>query len=448
MQVCRPSMTTRRVAVIGGGVAGVLAALAASRVGAKTTLFESSKRIGLSKALMPRLISDGSSEDDLVLPEAKSLAGASVDVRTGERVTSVQRAEGKVRLESASSRGRSAGFDSVVICTGAAAEAPELRGLSKPNVFLLKEPADYVKLSKGLDALQTVAVSGPIPLALKLGEILAAKGKRVQVYCGKGGLESQYSRPVAEEIRRSLTSGESAERLLLVDGPVDSILGVASVEAIVSGGSVRTCDAVVVVPGSVPSFPAVECQRGRGGGLLVDSSMSTTMPGVFAAGDSAEIRFKSGSVPARLFSTSRVGGEVAGTNAAGGRTSVAPSWAVEQTCFGLELCSAGLSEEEATAMGLDAATETGKSGEARFAREVRRETFVSMVYDTGTHQVYGLQIAGWRASALSSTASLIVSQGLTVEQLLHLESPYSPGFSHEDSPIALTAGKIRKPERA
>jgi pyruvate/2-oxoglutarate dehydrogenase complex dihydrolipoamide dehydrogenase (E3) component len=176
--------------------------------------------------------------------------------------------------------------------------------------------------------------------------------------------------------------------------------------------------------------------------------MSTSRPGVFAAGDSAEIKFKSGSVPARLFSTSRIGGEVAGTNAAGGRASATPSWAIEQKFFGWEFCSAGLSQEEAFAMGLEAATQTGSSSDTLFRREERRETVVSMVYDRETRQVYGLQIAGWRASSLSSAASLIVSLGLTVEQLLHLESPYSPGFSHDYSPIALTAGKIRKSEGA
>lgn len=180
--------------------------------------------------------------------------------------------------------------------------------------------------------------------------------------------------------------------------------------------------------------------------MLVDSSMSTSLPGVFAAGDSAEIKFKSSSVPARLFSTSRMGGEVAGTNAAGGRAAAAPSWAVEQTCFGLELCSAGLSEAEALAMGLEAATETGTTREAGSKREDGRETHVSVVYDTRTHQVYGLQVAGWRALALSGVASLIVSLGVTVEQLLYAESPYSPGLGSEDSPIALTVRKIRELE--
>jgi pyruvate/2-oxoglutarate dehydrogenase complex dihydrolipoamide dehydrogenase (E3) component len=172
--------------------------------------------------------------------------------------------------------------------------------------------------------------------------------------------------------------------------------------------------------------------------------MSTSLPGVFAAGDSAEIRFKSGSVPARLYSTSRMGGEVAGINAAGGKASAAPSWAVEQTYFGLEFCSAGLSEVEASAMGLDAATETGQSRDTRFSEgdDHRRETLVSLVFDRATHQVYGLQVAGWRASSLSTAASMIVSLGLTLDQLAHVEFPYSPGLSYEVSPIALTAGKI------
>jgi pyruvate/2-oxoglutarate dehydrogenase complex dihydrolipoamide dehydrogenase (E3) component len=168
--------------------------------------------------------------------------------------------------------------------------------------------------------------------------------------------------------------------------------------------------------------------------------MSTSLPGIFAAGDAAELRFKSGSVPARLHSSSRAGGEVAGVNASGGRAVAAPSWASEQAFFGLEFCSAGLTEEEARGMGLQAATGTGEARDARLG--AKRETFVSMVYDRENHQVYGMQIAGWRASSLSSVASLIVSLGLTAEQLVRVESPYLPGSSYEVSPIALTAGKI------
>jgi 3-phenylpropionate/trans-cinnamate dioxygenase ferredoxin reductase subunit len=431
-----------KVVVVGGGVAGLSAALAASRRGAETTLVESSKKVGLSKALFPLLISGERTEDDVVLPEVGSLAEAGVELRTGEAVASVDHKERKVRVGSSLSGGRGAtiGFDSLVICTGAASDVPQLRGLSKSNVFVLRGVADYLKLSAGVGALQDIAVSGPIPLALKIGEILAEKGKRVQVYCGKRGLEHQFSAPVAGAIRRHIHSRSKTEGVLLLDDSVDSILGVERAEAVVSSGSVRTCDGVVVIPRSVPAVPEVDCEKGGDGGLLVDASMSTSLPGIFAAGDSAELRFKSSSVSARLHSSSRMGGEVAGINASGGTALAAHSWAFEQAYFGLEFCSAGLTEEEAKAMGLQAVTETGDARDVRFG--VKRETFVSMVYDDETHQVYGMQIAGWRASSLSSTASLIVSRGLTAEQLVRVESPYLPGYSFEVSPIALTAGKI------
>ncbi len=429
-----------RVVVVGGGVAGLSAALAASGMGAKTTLLESSKKVGVSRALMPLLLSDGWTEDDLVLPQADALSGAGVQVRTGVTVESVQHREGIVRVSSSSA---GLGFDSVVLCTGAASDVPQLRGVTKPNVFVLREPADYLRLSKSLPSLETLVVSGPIPLGLKLGEILSAKGKRALVYCGKEGLARQFSESVAAAIRREASAMGEDRRLTLVDDSVDSILGVRTAEAVSSSGAVQTCDGVVVIPRSVPSFPKVECEKGRDGGLLVDSAMCTSLRGVYAAGDSAEIRFKSGSVPARLYSTSRMGGEVAGINAAGGKASAAPSWSVEQTYFGLEFCSAGLSEAEASAMGLEALTFDGASREVLRGGAGRpHETLVSIVYDAATHQVYGLQVAGWRASSLSSAASMIVSLGLTVEQLVHLETPYSPGSSYDVSPISLTAGKI------
>jgi pyruvate/2-oxoglutarate dehydrogenase complex dihydrolipoamide dehydrogenase (E3) component len=432
-----------KVVVVGGGVAGLSAALAASRRGAQTTLVESSKKVGLSKALFPLLISGERTEDGIILPEVASISEAGVELRTGETVTSVEHRERKIRV---GGRGTSIVFDALVICAGTANHAPQLRGLSKPNVFVLSAAEDYLKLSAGLGALQTIAVSGPIPLALKVGEIMAEKGLRVQIYCGKRGLADQFSAPVAGAIRRQVHARSGAGGVLLVDDSFDSILGVDRAEAVVSSGVVRTCDGVVVIPRSVPAPPDVDCEKGGNGGLLVDASMSTSLQGVFAAGDNAELRFKSSSVPARLYSSSRLGGQVAGINASGGKAVVSPSWAFEQAYFGLEFCSAGLTEEEARAMGLQAATETGEVRDDRLG--VKREIFVSMVYDRETHEVYGMQIAGWRASSLSSAASLIVSRGMKAEQLLLVESPYLPGSSYEVSPIALTAGKILGEKRS
>jgi pyruvate/2-oxoglutarate dehydrogenase complex dihydrolipoamide dehydrogenase (E3) component len=429
------------VVVVGGGVAGVSAALAAAEEGAKTTLLESSTRVGLSKALLPSLLAGDSGEDDIVLPEVASLERAGVDVMTGSTAIAVDHKEKSVRL--GQSPRASVVYDRLVICTGSHSERPTVRGLSKPNVFVLSGAVDYLELSSALEGLTRIAVSGPVPLALKIGEILAEKGLQIKVFCGKGGLSLQFSQPVASVIRRQASRRQS--RVELVDASIESILGVDKVEAVAYGGVVSTCDSVVMIPRSVPSLPKTECELGPNGGLLVDHSMSTSARGIFAAGDSAEFRFKSGSVPARLHSTSRMGGEVAGVNAAGGNALAVPSWAVEQKYFGVEFCSAGLTEGEAKVLGVRAAIEVAEFRQQ--GGDGDQATLVSMVYDRGTYEVYVLLVAGSRALQLSSAVSLIVSLGVKVNQLLHTESPYFPGSGYEFSPIALTARKILERKR-
>ncbi len=438
-------MKGRKVVVVGGGVAGVSAALAASRRGAETTIIEASRAVGLSRAHLPLLLTHGWREEDAYIPEASSLKAEGVRLRTETKAVSVRHAERELVLEPQGGAGNQAlGFDSLVVCAGAAREAPEMRGSAKPNVFLLDGPSDYLRLRDSLDSMKSLAVTGPVPLALKVGELLSARADEVRIFCGEGGLDGQFLGPVAEMIRAAASRRQKetkASRVSLVDGRVESILGLGKAEAVVSAGSVTNCDGVVIIPRSVPSVPIVECERGPQGGILVDTAMSTSLDNVFAAGDSTEIRHKSGSVAARLYSTSRMSGDVAGTNAAGGNARASPSWAVEQEYFGVELCSAGLREDEALAMGLKASSEAGIF-RAQGPSSSSKEILVSLVYDVETHEVYGMQLSGWRASAYSNEASLIVSLGLTVEQLTNMESPYLPGSSYESSPIGLTARRI------
>lgn len=432
-----------KVVVVGAGVAGVSAALAAGKMGADVALLESSAKAGVSKALLPSLLAGERTEDEVTVPEVASLADEGVELRTGTMVTRVDHEKKRIYLNSS---GSTIPFERVVICTGSSSELPRIRGISKPNVYVLKALGDYLRLSSDLDGLKKFVISGPVPLALKVGEILSGRGKRVQIYCGKDGLASQFSKPVASAIRLHSSRRGEGEPAELVDASLDSILGVDRAEAVSSEGNVLTCDAVVIIPRSLPFVPDVECERGRNGGILVDASMLTSLDGIFAAGDSAEFRFKSGSVPARLYSASRIGGEVAGSNAAGGAVTAAPSWSLEQVYFGVESCSAGLRQEEARSLGLKAATGIAEAREMSSGQT--KSTFVSLVYDSENLQVYGLQVAGWQALRLSSAVSLIVSLGVTVSQLLYIESPYLPDSGFEVSPIALTARKILESKRS
>jgi NADPH-dependent 2,4-dienoyl-CoA reductase/sulfur reductase-like enzyme len=215
--------------------------------------------------------------------------------------------------------------------------------------------------------------------------------------------------------------------------PLDAIVGLDRVEAVMSAGEVHPCDGAVILPRSLPCLPSVDCTKGDHGGAVVDDSMRTTSPVVFAAGDCAEIRCGSGSLPSRFHSSSLAMGEIAGVNAAGGAARASMSRCLALDLFGVEVCVAGLDADGARSAGLDA-VEFNALGE-------KGEPDASLVYDRVTLRLYGVQLAGRGALALSDYISLAVASGASLGDLAYQESPYLPSFNRDRSPISLTAGR-------
>jgi pyruvate/2-oxoglutarate dehydrogenase complex dihydrolipoamide dehydrogenase (E3) component len=227
-----------------------------------------------------------------------------------------------------------------------------------------------------------------------------------------------------------------------LNADIDAIVGTRRVEAVISAGMVYPCDGVVVLPRSSPLLPEVDCLLGDHGGVLVDRSMRTSSKDIFAAGDCAELRLGSASLPSRLHSSSRVMGEVAGLNAAGGtaRADLAGSMALD--VFGVQVCAAGIDVEEGVRAGLDVARADSEDEGGRGDGVLAADIYASVVYDRSTRRVHGIQVAGPGALSLSEYASLAVSSGAGLEALAYHESPYLPNFNEDKSPIALTASKV------
>ncbi len=422
------------VVVVGAGVAGVSAALAARRRGAETTLVEKSPNLGVSRAMLPVLLAREIAPESLSMDEARVLEAEGVRVRTASRAVKVEHARRRV-LHTSSGRIE---FDSLVLCTGSASLPPRARGSSKAGVFTLSGVDDYLRLASALDRVTSIAVAGPLDASMAIAGALLPRGKKLAVFCGRDAIGRNFSEAMARQVREAC----ARKNVVLVEKGVDAVLGVDRAEAVMSGGAVHPCDCVVLLPRMSPSLPDVGCEKGPCGGALVDSSMRTTIGCVYAAGSSAEVRFKSGSVAAPLYSSPREQATVAGINASGGNARAAFSWSSRQRLFDLEYASAGLRERDLSSMGLEVAqvcasfppVHVGSGG---------LPTEVSLVYDRGTHQVYGVQVTGPGAMGLADVASLIVGLGIAVEQLLHLEPPYDISSEGSPSPIALTARKIR-----
>src|SRR5208283_2709552 len=333
-----------RVLVAGGGVAGVAAAVSASRLGADVVLAEGSPGLPPNRSLLPLLLSGGVLPTQLEVADPDDLkARFGIDVRLGERVVSVHPPAGFART----SNGRIE-FDSAIMATGSSALPEEMRGASKKGVFTLRSLEDYLALSGALGGMSQIALLGPLPLSLIVAQALS-RVCRVSVFIGSAAPQ-KFAMRMLEAVSESAAS--RGARILLQ--PVDAIVGVNRVEAVVSSGEVHPCDGAVILPRTVPLLPSLDCAKGDHGGALVDGSMRTSIAGVFAAGDCAELRCGSASLPSRLHSSSLAMGEVAGINAGGRAARASMSRCMAMDVFGVEMCVAGLDADGARRAGLDA----------------------------------------------------------------------------------------------
>ncbi len=417
------------VIVAGGGISGIAAAITSSSLGSSVTLIEESEKIGTRKSDFHRVLQFGEYAIKSTDPEELKVRFG-IAIRLREKVVSADTNKRAVET----SRGRLR-YDSLIIATGCAPAPGAMKGISKKGVYLLHSLSDYAGLSRDLGNLSTVVILGSTPLALALAEYFAKKKIGVTIF--STSLLSPY---LSAPIKGILTERLKMNGVRIVESAVDSIAGMDRVEAVVSSGSVFPCETVVAFPRMVPKIPRIGVRLGNSGGVLVDRMMKTSEPGVFAAGDCAEVQIGISSSPLRLQSAAKVMGEVAGANASG-RSEVAHlSGTLGFVAFGLEFCAAGQTLEEATRAGFDAG-EFNYSDAGRGRDSESNIVSCSLIYDRNSHVLYGVQMADRRALSYADFASLAVSMNVRLEDLAYLESSYVPLLTGDESPVATTAKK-------
>ncbi|MGA2664908.1 MAG: FAD/NAD(P)-binding oxidoreductase [Nitrososphaerales archaeon] len=411
--------------VAGGGAAGVAAVISAVDAGAEVTLAERSQRLAEDKRSFLDVLAGASSRPG-TSELGEVLADRGVKVLLGDPVVSVDASSRTVRTRS----GRLE-YGALVLASGSSWLDPELRGASKDGVFSLRSREGYSDLHDSLGRLARLAIIGSFPLSLMAAQAVASRTS-VSVFVGAGPVPSFTERMLSRVAAAASDSG-----VRVVRETVEAIVGVRAAEAVVAAGSVHPCDGVALLPLGAPNLPAIDCARGGNGGALVDGSMRTGLKGVYAAGECAEVRCGSGSLPCRLGSSSVAMGEAAGTNAAGGTARAVLSRCIAVDLFGVELCTAGVDILGAKRLGLDAVELAGYSDDLDS----------SLIYERSTRAVLGVQLAGRGSLSVADYASYAVSTGASLDDLLRHESPHLPSACASRSPISLTGGRTRAPAR-
>ncbi|MFB9377242.1 NAD(P)/FAD-dependent oxidoreductase [Kineococcus gynurae] len=207
--------------------------------------------------------------------------------RPGTVAVGIDRAGRRLRLAD----GTEVGWDVLVLATGARHRRLDVPGADLPGVAQLRTLDDAVQVARALDTAPRVVVVGGGILGVELAANARARGADVTLLArGPRLLARTASAPVAQTLRERHTAagvrvetGTGVVRIEARDGRVGAVLD--------SRGRTHPAELVLVAVGAEPR---VDLARDAGietdDGILVDATLRTSAPEVYAIGDCARPR--------------------------------------------------------------------------------------------------------------------------------------------------------------
>lgn len=426
--------------VIGGVAAGMSAATRARRLdpSLEITVLEKGRVVSYGACGLPYLV-EGRVErpEHLVVYTPEYFRRErNITVRTDAPVAGISHPRREVRLEN----GERIRYTRLVIATGAR-PAARIPGADLPHVFTLHTLADGERLLCFLreNRPRRAVVIGAGYIGLEAVEALRHNGLEVTLIERDPYVLRRHDAELTEAVRKHL------ERFR-----VDVRLGreVAAIEP----GRVDDvpCDLVLLAAGIRPNTELAEeagIERGRTGAIRVDERMETSVPGIFAAGDCAEVQHLVTGRPAYipLGTTANKMGRVAGANAAGGRERFpgVVGTAIVRVC-GLGIGMTGLSTGQARAEGFSpVAAKIQSRSRPRYFQG--RPVTVELVADAHSGRLLGGIVTGEEgvAGRINVIASALHAR-MTVEEFEQLDLCYAPPFAPVWDPVLIAAQQLAK----
>ncbi|MCK6613132.1 MAG: FAD-dependent oxidoreductase [Ignavibacteriaceae bacterium] len=315
------------IAVIGGNAAGAAAAAKAKRVNpqARVVLFEKTDYISVGVCEFPFVLSGEISDPASLIfytPE-KFSEEKKVEVFIGSEVISVDTKERVLTFtDKNSSESIRMLYDRLIIATGSSQS--EVAGLDAglENVLWLKKYSDLLRTKDFLDHKSPGhgIVIGSGYLGLEIAEALVKRGMEVSIIEKESrvlpGAEPEFSGIIGEILREKQIAVYSGITTL------SFITDNRSVKSVKVGSRVLESNALFPATGFRPDtrfIAGLDFRRGAFGEIITDTFLRTSIPYVYAAGDSAGIKNFLTS-KSQVFYSAKVAhntGHIAGSNAAG-----------------------------------------------------------------------------------------------------------------------------------
>ena len=330
----------RKIVVVGGGAAGMGAAGGVKAVdpGCEVTVYTGFDDVAYSPCGIPYVHGkEIDSFERLFLASKQAYVDAGIDVHYNADVTEVD-----VSRKVVDGRGQGeVSWDTLVLATGFDYADPGVPGGDLGGLYYVKNIREAMEWDKVLDTVKSAVVVEASPLGVEMVTALAHRGIETH-------LVDPNPWPLAEMADPDIMAPvEESWRELGVtthfNTTLKAFLGDGQVRAVQTSDGEIAADLVVVCTHKEPNNAlgvAAGLKIGSTGGIIVDERMATSAPGVYAAGDCAEIPHGLTGVPLQGLTGSHAyaQGKTAGINAAVARAPTTPS-----TCRGAPRRASGSS---------------------------------------------------------------------------------------------------------
>jgi NADH oxidase (H2O2-forming) len=333
----------QQVVIVGTGVCGIEAALALRRREPQTpiALISDEHDHFFSRPALMYVFAGQMTVRDTE-PYDRELFGRMGFTRIRGRVTALEVADRRLALDS----GASVGYDRLLLAVGSKARPAPWPGGDGPGVHCFVTLRDLERLDADARPGGRAVVIGGGLIGVEVAEILAHRGLRVtfvirETWYFPIALEAREGALVAEHLRaHGIDVRLEAPMEAILRGPDGALRGVR-----VSGEEIP-CDLVVAAIGVVPNTAFLAggaIARAPSGAIEVDESLRANLPGVWAAGDCANVTWMDGSRrPEQLWYTARDQGRVAAASMTGDAAVYRRgAWYNSAKFFDLEYTTAG-----------------------------------------------------------------------------------------------------------
>lgn len=333
-------------------------------------------------------------------------------------------------------------YDELIVGTGAVPVRPPIEGLGAlgpaDGVHVLHSMTDTFALTDSLDRLrpERALIVGAGYVGLEMAEGLTARGiEVVQVETLPEVLptvDDELGALVRDELVRhgvDIHIGTSVTRIAKTDAGLH-------VDGTTTDGDARAWDVdiVLVVVGVRPDTDLLVragAQTGPRGAVLVDESMATGLPHVWAAGDCVTTHHRLlGTTYLPLGTTAHKQGRVAGENALGGSVRYAGSVGTQVVkVFDLVAARTGLRDHEAAGIGLAPLSTTSTPDDHKAYYPGATPITIRVTGDADTGRLLGAQLVGSTSAEIAKRVDIFATalfHDMGVSGMTELDLSYTP----------------------